>query len=381
MKKPLFFISVVILFLAFSAFTVYAAENQDWQPSVSAASAILINADTGAVIFEKNSLEQRAMASTTKIMTTLLTLEAGELDRSFTVDSFAIRVEGSSMGLREGDIVTRRALCYGMMLPSGNDAAQAAAVSVAGSLPEFVKLMNDKAVRLGLNDTSFANPSGLDAYGHYSTAYDLAILTMEAMKNREFSEITARQSMQVNFGNPPFNRWLYNNNRLLYMYNGTIGTKTGFTDNAGRCLVSAARRDGVTLIAVTLNAPNDWRDHSSMFDYGFSKVRNQVVDYDLSAFYVNVIGGETEKASLALKEPPTLPLSDDEMRLVEVRAVTSPFIYAGFEKGERVGNLLFYYNGRLLKTVPLVTSESTEFPGEKLHPAVAFGQFWRRNLF
>ena len=227
-------------------------------PSVSARSAIVINAETGTVVFEKNSLERRSIASTTKIMSALITLEAGELDRQFVVDSMAIRIEGTSMGLREGDIVTRRVLCAGMLLPSGNDAAGASAVSVAGSIPEFAKLMNEKAASLGLKDTNFVNPSGLDADGHYSTAYDLALLTAYAMKNEDFTELVSKQSLQVEFGNPPFARWLNNNNKLLHMYEGAIGIKTGFTDNARRCLVSAAKRDGVTLIAVTLNAPDEW---------------------------------------------------------------------------------------------------------------------------
>jgi len=347
---------------------------------LSAHSAIVINADTGAVVFEKNAHEQRAVASTTKIMSALLTLEAGDLDRQFTVDDYAIRVEGTSMGLREGDIVTRRILTAGMLLPSGNDASQAAAVSVAGSIPEFVKLMNERAEQLGLKNTQFRNPSGLDADGHYSTAYDLAVLTAFAMKNGDFAGFVSEQALRVEFGNPPYGRWLYNNNRLLYMYDGAIGVKTGFTDNARRCLVSAATRDGVTLIAVTLNAYDDWNDHAKMFDYGFSVVKNQPVDYDLTRFYVDVAGGEKERVAVRVSEIPTLPLSDEEMRFIEIKAVIMPFIYAGFSEGEQVGLLEFYYNGRLLKSVPLVTAEACESPAEKLTLAAGFVQFWRRNL-
>ena len=350
-------------------------------PEISAKSAVLINADTGTVIFEKNSLERRAMASTTKILTTLLTLEAGELDRSFTADSYAIRVEGSSMGLRQGDIVTRRALCYGMMLPSGNDAAQAAAISVSGSMSEFVMLMNARAEKIGMKDSHFANPSGLDAYGHYSTAYDMALLTMEALGNELFAEICSSSSANVEFGNPPFKRWLYNNNRLLYMYEGAIGTKTGFTDDAGRCLVSAARRNGITLIAVTLNDPNDWKDHINMFNYGFSVVKNQPVEYDISRLCVNVAGCKNDTAYVRTAETPTLPLTDSEMRLVETKAIIRPFIYAGFSDGEPVGQLMFYYNGKLLKTVPLVTAGTCECGSVRLNPAETFIQFCRRNLF
>jgi D-alanyl-D-alanine carboxypeptidase/D-alanyl-D-alanine carboxypeptidase (penicillin-binding protein 5/6) len=372
---------IVIFSLVFILLFPFAPQAGAAEPYVSAYAAILINADTGAVVYEKNSLERRAMASTTKIMSALLTLEAGDLDRQFTVDSMAIRIEGSSMGLREGDIVTRRILCAGMLMPSGNDASQAAAVSVSGSIPEFVKLMNQRSAQLGLKDTRFANPSGLDANEHYSTAYDLAMLTAFAMNNADFAAMTAEQAIRVEFGNPPYGRWLYNNNKLLHMYEGAVGTKTGFTDNARRCLVSAATRDGVTLIAVTLNAPDDWNDHIRLFDYGFSVVKNQPIDYDLSEFYVNIAGGDKEFAAVRVSEIPTLPLSDEEMRLVEIKARIIPFIYAGFEAGEQVGLLEFYYNGKLLKTVPLVTAEPCASPAEKLTLAAGFVQFWRRSLF
>lgn len=263
LKRLVKILSVFIAFVLVEGFSVSvfseeteAVYNRENAPSVSAVSAVLINADSGFVVFEKNAYERRAMASTTKIMTALLTAEAGALDVRFTADSYAINVEGTSMGLREGDIVTRRALLYGMLLPSGNDAANAAAVSVGGSMSAFVELMNKKAKALGLKNTSFANPSGLDANGHYTTAYDLAILTSAALRNKVFSDICRRSDVRTEFGNPPYMRTLANSNKMLWRYDGCIGVKTGFTDNARRCLVSAAERNGVKLIAVTLNAPD-----------------------------------------------------------------------------------------------------------------------------
>lgn len=249
---------------------------------VSAASAILIEAQTGTVLFEKNADQHRAMASTTKIMTALLTIEAGDPDREFTVDPLAIRVEGTSMGLREGDRVSRRDLLYGILLPSGNDAANAAAVSVSGSIPAFVELMNRRAQELGLADTHFVTPSGLDADGHYTTARDLASLTAFAMKDELFREVVSCQSAEVEFGNPPYKRTLYNSNKMLKRYDGAIGVKTGFTDNARRCLVSAAQRGGVTLVAVTLNAGDDWNDHTKMLDHGFTQVQAYPADVGCS---------------------------------------------------------------------------------------------------
>lgn len=218
------------------------------QPEVSAVSSVLMEAVTGEVLYEKNAREPRPMASTTKIMSALLCLESGDLDTEFTVDSQAIQVEGSSMGLVEGDTVTKRALCYGMLLPSGNDAAGAAAVRVAGSIPAFVAQMNERAAALGLTQTHFVTPSGLHDDDHYSTACDMAVLAASALQNENFREICAQSSAQVCFGNPPYQRWLKNSNKLLTMDESVIGVKTGFTDEAGRCLVSAAERNGVTLI-------------------------------------------------------------------------------------------------------------------------------------
>lgn len=239
-------------------------------PSVSAESAILIDADTRKVLFSKNSEEVRPVASLTKIMSTILTLEAGDLERKFRVDNKAIHVEGTSMGLKENYIVTRRVLCCGMMLPSGNDAANAAAVSVSGKISEFVKLMNKKAKQIGMKNTSYANPHGLDQKGHVSTAYDMALLTAYALSNEEFRTICSSKTIAVEFGEPPHKRTLSNNNKMLWGYEGCIGVKTGFTDNARRCLITAAEKDGRTLIAVTLNAPDDWNDHTKMLDYGFA---------------------------------------------------------------------------------------------------------------
>lgn len=346
---------------------VYAYEDNNYVHIVSAAgtsqvsavSAILINADTGSVLYEKNAYEQRAMASTTKIMTALLTAEAGDLDRKFTADSYAINVEGTSMGLREGDIVTRRALLYGMLLPSGNDAANAAAVSVSGSMQAFAELMNKKAKELGLNNTHFVNPSGLDADGHYTTAYDLAMLTAEALSNPVFADICRCADARVEFGNPPYLRSLANSNKMLWQYEGCVGVKTGFTDNARRCLVSAAERDGVRLIAVTLNAPDDWNDHRAMLDYGFMQVKPTEIVLP-APIVVPVVGGREQNVRLELSEKITLPLSQQEVQNVTLEIHCEPFLYAGVEKGTAVGTARIYMNSEYVCKVNLVTAKEVE---------------------
>jgi len=341
-------VSVVIGIISVNQLQVGALE-------VSAKACIMIEAVTGNVIYEKNSHDRLPMASTTKIMTTILSLESGDLDTQFTVDSNAIKVEGSSMGLLEGDIVTKRALCYGMMLPSGNDSANATAIKLGGSFENFAKMMNDKAKQIGMNDTLFVTPSGLDEGGHCSTAYDMALLTRYALKNPDFREICGTYTAQVNFGNPPYDRWLKNSNKLLNMYDGVIGVKTGFTDDAGRCLVSACERDGVTLIVVTLNAPNDWNDHTSLYDYGFSQVSMQSPINE--NFEVNLVGASKDTLSLERSAEVLLPNVVGCSADYKTKVYLNEFEYAPISKGETLGRVEYLLDGEVVSTCSLISSE------------------------
>lgn len=346
---------VPCIMLANSAFS-YSAQAQTY---ISAKAAILIDADSGRIVYEKNAYERLPMASTTKIMTTLLTLESGNLDEYFTVDSEAIKVEGSSMGLVEGDVVTKRTLCYGMMLPSGNDAANASAVRVGGSISAFVDMMNERAEKIGLNDTHFVTPSGLDDYTdeHYSTAYDMAKLTSEALKNEEFRKICSTRNVYLSFGNPPYERWLANSNKLLTMYDGVIGVKTGFTDKAKRCLVSACERDGVTLICVTLNASNDWSDHMTLYDYGFSRLKKTVLSEDTPELNIPVVGGEKDSVIGMVLDEPTANLYDGEAEGITEKIISEKFVYAPIEAGDLLGKVQYVLNGRVLDEVELLAAE------------------------
>ena len=195
------------------------------------------------------------------------------------------------MGLREGDSVSLNGLATGMLLASGNDAANAAAVKIAGSIEKFSGLMNQKAKELGMENSHFVTPSGLPNDDHYSTAADMALLARHALQNERFAAICTKSSAKLSFGNPPFDRWLYNHNRLLEDYPGCIGIKTGFTKKAGRCLVSAARRDGVTLICVTLSDPNDWRDHAALLDTGFAQTEKRELSVSTQDISLDVVGG------------------------------------------------------------------------------------------
>ena len=332
-------------------------------PEVSAQSAVVLTADTGTVLFEKDGHTPRPVASTTKIMTALLALEAAQEQGDPLVDitQEMVAVEGSSMGLQTGDSISLTGLAAGMLLASGNDAANAAALYLDGSLESFAARMNQRAAALGMEDTHFVTPSGLDGedaqgLGHLSTAYDMALLARAALEDQAFRQLCSSPSLAVEFAEPVKRVTYTNHNKLLAQYQGCVGVKTGFTKEAGRCLVSAAERDGALLIAVTLNAPNDWQDHAALLDYGFS----QMEPYQLAGgdvrLTVPVVGSPEEAVSLRGSNggEVTLPLGQGAQ--VE-RVVRVPkFLYAPVEAGEQVGEICWYLEGQLLGSAPLTAA-------------------------
>ncbi len=334
--------------------TVYAAEKPH---SISAGSAIVMDANTGLVLFEKNADVKRSMASTTKIMTTLLLLEQGNLQEQITVTEDMVQVEGTSMGLLAGDVVTREGLCYGMMLSSGNDAANAAAIIHSGSLTAFADAMNQKACALGMKNTHFVTPSGLDDEQHYSTAYDMALLTVAALKNKDFRTIAAAPKATVYYGNPPYRRTLQNHNRLLTSYEGCIGVKTGFTKKSGRCLVSAATRQGATLLCVTLSAPDDWNDHISLLDYGFSLT--EPITHPANTLTLPAVGGIRDTVTLSHPEL-SLSLPESAKKDLAFRLALPPFVYAPLAQGQTVGQLELTYKEQVIQSVPVTVDTPLE---------------------
>lgn len=361
-----------LLFLTASV-PVQAAEVE-----VSAQSALLMTADTGIVLYEKEAHTQRPMASTTKIMTALLALEAADAlgDPPVEIAREMIAVEGSSMGLQEGDVVTLTNLAAGMLLASGNDAANAAALYLDGSLEKFAQRMNDRAEDLGMCDTHFVTPSGLegeDANGmeHVSTAYDMALLAREALAHERFRKLCSSAVYQVEFENPVKLVSFTNHNKLLTWYPGCVGVKTGFTKAAGRCLVSAAQRDGVTLIAVTLHAPDDWDDHMAMLDYGFSQVESYAMEAGDVKLTVPVVGSDTQGVLVRGGSGGSAVLSQGAADRV-VREVHVPaFLYAPVRAGEPVGEVRWYLDGNLLGSAPITVRESAGLSHKKVG-------FWAR---
>ncbi|MGN0585556.1 MAG: D-alanyl-D-alanine carboxypeptidase family protein [Ruminococcus sp.] len=330
----------------------------------SAAAYVVMDAVSRNVIYESNAHLKLPMASTTKIMSALICLESGDLDSEFTVDPEAIRVEGSSMGLTEGDIVTKRTLCYGMLLPSGNDAAGAAAVKIAGSYEKFAELMNERAEETGMEDTHFVTPSGLHDSEHYSTAYDMGILTAKALENEDFREICGQESAKVRFGNPPFDRWLKNTNKLLSSCEGVIGVKTGFTDEAGRCLVSACKRGNVTLICVTLNDKNDWADHAALYDAAFSEAQEKASDVP-SDLRLPVAGGTRETVPLCGQSEVFYCENSSQNTRVTWEVEAEPFLYAPVKKDSIAGYLVYRFGEFETSRQPLYAACDVDYAENK----------------
>ena len=305
--------------------------------AVSAKSAVLINGDTGEIIYSKDAVTRLPMASTTKIMTALLLCEYGNLDNEITVTEDMVRVEGTSMGLLPGDKVTLHDLLYGMLLCSGNDAANAIAVTLGGSIEGFAEMMNAKARNLGLSDTNFVTPSGLDAENHYTTALALALITKKAFEYAEFKDAVASKTATLCYGNPPYNRTLSNHNKLLKMYDDVVGVKTGYTKKSGRCLVSASKKDGKFVIAVTLNDKNDWADHRELLDIGLSSI--SVKNVKATGNTLSIINGEKEDTGVSPADACVSVKSDAEIR---EETYLPMFLYAPLKSGDTVGYRLIY---------------------------------------
>ena len=313
-----------------------------------AAGAVLMDAESGRVLYGHNAHKPRLIASTTKLMTALVAVErAVDLDETVTVKGEWLGSEGSSIYLRAGEEITLRGLLYGLLLQSGNDAAMVIACHTAGSVEEFVELMNRRAAELGMKDSSFANPSGLDHENHYSTPYDMALLARACLDNSTVAELCATKSITVG------TRTFVNHNKLLWRYEGCVGLKTGYTEHAGRTLVSAARRDGVTLICVTLNAPSDWADHAALFDWGFANCEAQQLSQAGEAIgHLPVSGGLVPTCPIEMEAALTAALFPGEAVQVAWE-LAEPMLEAPVLAGTKVGEAVDYVDAKETARVAL----------------------------
>ena len=336
-------------------------------PVLSASAYVLMDADSGRVLLSQNETAEKPIASTTKIMTALVALERSSLSDTVTVKREHLR-EGSSMYLAEGERLTLEALLYGLMLPSGNDAAECIADWCGKGRERFVERMNEKASALGMTHTSFANPSGLDEEGHYSCAIDMARLMAYAMQSPTFAQIVSAKSAMAG------TRSLGNHNKLLGVFEGCIGGKTGYTGAAGRTLVTCTERGGLRLIAVTLHDGSDWDDHKALYEYGFSAYRSERViergrEYALTA----VRGGAAACVRLCAAESVYLPLAEGETPVLRVEAPGA--VSAPVKAGQRCGRIVVSLDDTELASVDLLaandvaaveTGRSTQTLAERL---------------
>lgn len=321
--------------------------------AISAECAILIDAETGRVLYEKKAEEKSLIASTTKIMTALVICEQTNVLDRVKIPKEAVGIEGSSMYLKAGEVLTIQELLYGLMLQSGNDAAVALAIYCGGTVEGFTELMNDKARRLGMTQSHFANPNGLDSPGNYSTARDMALLTAYAMRNPIFAQTVGTKTITIG------DRCLRNHNKLLWQLEGANGVKTGYTKAAGRILISSVTRMGRQLIAVTFNAPNDWQDHKTLIEDGFSRFTvQQLVHQGQTLGQLELAGGQEASVDLIAAEDFSYPLAQGER--VTITLPESGFAYAPVAKGQEAGFAHILVDGTAVAKVPLVYGKTIE---------------------
>ncbi len=318
----------------------------------SAKHAALLCVDSGEFLYEKNADTSCGMASTTKIMTALLAIESGSLDTLITIPDAAIGIEGSSLYLKQGEKMTMRDLVYGLMLRSANDAAEAIAIVLGGSIEGFAEQMNAKATELGLTHTHFTNPHGLAEDDHYTTAKDLAKLAAYALENPIFREICSCKKTFLSG-----DRFVVNHNKLLFTYDGACGVKTGFTKATGRCLVSAAERNGICFVAVTLNASDDWQEHRKMLDYGFSSVESVcLAKAGQTLGDLPILGSDVASVPICIRESITLALPKQRGSIVERVSLNRPR-FAPVYVGDRVGTVQYILDGKEIASAPLYAAE------------------------
>lgn len=350
----------IIALLSFSLFFVFLLCPHTSALSTSAQSAVVIDGDGGQIIYEKNAHTKRGMASTTKIMTALVALENCPLDREVKVADEAIGTEGSSIYLKHGEVLTMEQLLYALLLQSANDAAAAIAFEISGSIEAFSELMNKKGAELGLESTHFTNPHGLYDDGHYTTAYELALITKHALQNETFKKIVSTYKTTIPADGDNTARVLVNHNKLIKLYDGAVGVKTGFTKKTGRCLVSAAQKGETVIIAVTLNAPDDWNDHRAMLDLGFEKVETFRLAFP-QQFVCNVpvVGGKESYVTVS-NDGGLKYTCQKENAQITSEIILDRFLFAPVKKDDVIGQVIFYNQGKEIGRIDLTAENSVD---------------------
>ncbi|MCK8825727.1 D-alanyl-D-alanine carboxypeptidase family protein [Fuchsiella alkaliacetigena] len=362
--SKLFIIAILLLLLTINISTLEA------KPEITAESAILIDAETGEVLYSQNAHEKRPPASTTKIMTGILALEMGDLDAEVKASSRAAYEGGSTIWLGEGEVLKLEELLYGLLLNSGNDAAVAIAEHIGGSVEEFAHLMNRKARELGALNTTFKNPNGLPQPGHLTTAYDLAMITRYALQNQTFAEIVNTTRKTITWQGHTYGRSLLNTNRLLRRFKNVDGVKTGYTNAAGRCLVSSATKEGRQVISVVLKSNQMWNDSIKLLNYGLEAFeRIQIVEEGEEVHSLSLAAAPSKELSLMAAQDLAVVLPVDEESQLSSKVKLKSNLNLPIEQGESVGRVVVYADGQVKGSIPLLAKE-------ELTPDSKWDRFW-----
>lgn len=346
---------IAVILAVILSIPVFGAETA---PRISAEAAVLIDSSDKEVLFARGADQRMQPASMTKIMTALIVIESCGLDDEVTVDASCVGTEGSSAYLQAGEVFTVSELLHALLLQSANDAALMLARHAAGGVSAFVEKMNSKAAELGLSGTHFTNPHGLSDKDHYSTASDIAALLCCCMKDPVFRRISGTKQYVIEPGEKRRGRYFTNHNKLLFICDGVCGGKTGYTVSSGRCLCSYYEKDGVSLCAVTMNAPRDWSDHAALYEYGASKYTRITLDA-AGTYSLHVVGGITDHTDCTVGEDVTLTVRAGSGK-IEKAVYMRRFEYAPVEAGEKTGELVFTLNGRTVYTQPLYADYKVE---------------------
>lgn len=338
-RRTLLYFVILSIFLLSMMALLASAETE---VNTGAKASALYNPDTKTFLYQNNANSRLPMASTTKIITALIALETLDPDELVSVPKDAVGIEGSSLYLKENDRLTVRDLVYGVLLQSANDAATVLALHISGSIDDFADKMNERASKIGAYDTKFQNPHGLDHEDHYTTAHDLALIAAEALSNEAFRKIASTYKYSFKLGDEE--RTVVNHNKLLKAYRGCIGVKTGYTKKSGRCLVSAAENDDITLIAVTLSDPSDWADHKDMLDYGFARLEKIDLKEIISLpDEIPTVSSDASKVSIRLSKDSIIKLTTEE---IEYTIDLPYYIATDIKSGDKIGQITLKIGNR-----------------------------------
>lgn len=330
-------------------------------PELTAKAAIVIEASTGKVLYAKNADERRYPASTTKIMTLITALEHGNIEDTITTSANAASTEGSSLWLTPGEKLKMLDMLYGIMLISGNDATVAVAEHISGSVGNFAKLMTEKAHAIGAANTNFVNSSGLPDPNHYSTARDLAKITAYGYRNPLFAQIVGTRHKVIPWPGKDHDRDLYNENKILTLMDGGNGVKTGYTEAAGRCLVSGAKRDNVQIITVVLDSDHMWEDSMALLEYGLKQIKTVTMFNKGDVLKtVQVNNGKSQGVQLIINEDVSIPVSESDREEFKTIIDAPTKIEAPVLPGQKIGKVRILYKEKEFSTVDLVAADQVE---------------------